>query len=87
MIDISTDMYIIRSAVCEAAAFVSAPHVRMKPKVFPDGDMWCCLYGENLMEGVAGFGKTAGEACIEFDRAWITQLTPAAVVAAKGVSA
>jgi len=76
MIDISTDMYIIRSAICEAAAFISAPHVRMAPKVFQDGTMWCCLYGENLQEGIAGFGLTPADACIEFDRAWITQLTP-----------
>lgn len=83
MIDISTDMYIIRSAICEASAFIAAPHVRMKPEIFPDGDMWCCLYGKDLMEGVAGFGRTPAEACIEFDRAWLTSLTPKALVNAR----
>ncbi|GEA16789.1 hypothetical protein E308F_30350 [Moorella sp. E308F] len=28
-------------------------------KLFRDGDMWCALLGEDLMEGVVGFGKTA----------------------------
>ena len=27
-----------------------------------DGDQWCALYGENLQEGVAGFGRTPAEA-------------------------
>lgn len=27
-----------------------------------DGDMWCALLGENLQEGVAGFGDTPQEA-------------------------
>lgn len=73
MIDISTDMYIIRAAICEAAAFNSAPHVRMRPRIFPDGNQWCCLLGENLQEGIAGFGNTAGDACSAFDLAFNTQ--------------
>ena len=27
-----------------------------------DGSQWCALVGENLQEGVAGFGETQGEA-------------------------
>ena len=30
----------------------------IKPKIYMDGNMWCVLYGEDLMNGVAGFGKT-----------------------------
>lgn len=76
MIDISTDMYIIRSAIVEAAAFNSAPHVRMRPNVFPDGDKWCCLYGENIMEGVVGFGDTPADACAVFDSEWYKAKPP-----------
>jgi len=25
---------------------------------YKDGNQWCCLYGENLQEGIAGFGST-----------------------------
>lgn len=30
--------------------------------VFMDGDKWCCLLGENLQEGRAGFGDSPIEA-------------------------
>ena len=25
---------------------------------FKDGNQWCCLYGRDLMSGIAGFGDT-----------------------------
>lgn len=71
------DSYLIRLAVTEAAAFMSAPHVVMRPRIFPDGDQWCALYGDDLMEGVAGFGDTPAAACAAFDKAWATEKTPA----------
>lgn len=37
-----------------------------KPKIFKDGDSWCCLYGENLQEGVAGFGENPMNAVYNF---------------------
>lgn len=27
-----------------------------------DGNKWCCLIGENLQDGVAGFGDTVAQA-------------------------
>ena len=30
--------------------------------VFLDGDQWCALLGENLQEGLGGFGNTPAEA-------------------------
>ena len=33
-------------------------------KPYKDGNQWCFLYGENIQEGVCGFGKTI------FDAAW-----------------
>jgi hypothetical protein len=38
----------------------------LKPKFSKDGDMFCFLFGENLQEGIAGFGKTPYEAATEF---------------------
>lgn len=60
-----------------------APHVLMRPTVMPDGDMWCALYGANLMEGVAGFGETPEKAMEAFDAAWHNERPPAAIRAAR----
>lgn len=52
------------------------PSVLFRPAVFLDGNMYCALYGENLMEGVAGFGDTPDKACRAFDLAWTTAGKP-----------
>ena len=46
------------------------PCVLMRPKVYMDGDKWCALYGENLQDGVAGFGDSPAEAMQDFDNNW-----------------
>lgn len=50
-----------------------APHVLMRPAIYPDGNQWCALYGANLQEGVAGFGDTPELACADFDKNWASQ--------------
>ena len=35
-------------------------------KPFKDGNKWCFLYGENIQEGIAGFGDTILEAAVDF---------------------
>lgn len=30
--------------------------------IFQDGDKWCALLGENIMDGVSGWGDTPEEA-------------------------
>jgi hypothetical protein len=55
----------------EMAAFEQMrPFMTLKPKIYPDGTQWCALYGENIQEGVAGFGETPEQAAIDFDRRW-----------------
>ena len=44
--------------------------VLLKPKLYQDGDMWCVLYGENIQEGICGFGKSPMLAIYEFNKAW-----------------
>jgi hypothetical protein len=39
----------------------------LKPKITKDGNMFCVLYGENLQEGIAGFGETIHKAVIDFN--------------------
>ncbi len=59
------------------AAAGRAPHVLMRPSLVPDGNKWSALYGNNLMDGVGGFGDTPEEAMADFDKNWSNQTIPA----------
>jgi hypothetical protein len=37
-----------------------------------DGNQWCALYGDNLQDGVCGFGDSPAAAMQDFDMAWVT---------------
>lgn len=74
-IDISNDAYLARMAIVEAAAFLAAPHTRMRPRLFIDGSAYCALYGENLMDGCAGFGDSPEKAMADFDKNWGRKLS------------
>lgn len=50
------------------------PSVMMRPRIFIDGNQWCMLYGENLQDGVAGFGDSPMLAAYAFDKAWWAEL-------------
>ena len=52
------------------------PFSRIRPKVFPDGNQWCALYGDNLQTGVCGFGDTPEKAAVAFDLAWLNATPP-----------
>lgn len=39
-------------------------------KIFPDGNQWCVLLGENLQDGYAAFGDTPAQALRAFERAY-----------------
>jgi hypothetical protein len=77
--------YINHQAACAAqevmvtASEQRAPHVLMRARVFPDGAKWCALYGENIQEGVVGFGDTPASAAADFDKNWMNQRLPAGV--------
>lgn len=53
-----------------AAEEQQRPFHLLRPRIFPEGNMWCALYGENLQAGVAGFGETPEDAAADFDRNW-----------------
>lgn len=61
---------------CVAQEYQSAayeqqrPSVLMRPAISIDGDQWCALYGDNLQDGVAGFGDSPDAAMRDFDNAW-----------------
>lgn len=50
-----------------------SPFVLMRPSMFPDGNQWCALYGDDLQSGVCGFGDTPELAQADFDNNWRTQ--------------
>lgn len=57
-------------AICRVEEAMTRPHALLKPRICIDGNQWCALYGENLMDGVAGFGDSPELACADFDRNW-----------------
>ncbi len=46
------------------------PSVLFRPKLTIDGSQWCALYGDNLQDGVAGFGDSPAKATQDFDNNW-----------------
>lgn len=75
------DSNMAASAICYAADMAKAswqeaawetmrPCVIFKPVLSKDGNMWCALFGDNLQEGVAGFGESPRAAMYAFDLAW-----------------
>jgi len=43
---------------------------QLRPKLCKDGNQWCVLYGEDLHDGIAGFGDTPYLAILEFNKAF-----------------
>ena len=50
-----------------AAAEYERHSVIFRPKIYIDGNQWCVLYGDNLQDGVAGFGDSPAKAMEDFD--------------------
>jgi hypothetical protein len=61
----------------QAAAAQERPCVLWKPRLFRDGNQWCALLGENIQDGVVGFGDSPDAAMWAFDKAWREKLPPA----------
>ena len=58
----------------EIRELVDRPAILFKPRLFPAGDQWCALFGEDLQTGVCGFDASAGDAMRDFDKKWNTKL-------------
>ena len=46
------------------------PSMILNPRLSIDGNQWCALYGDNIQDGVAGFGDSPELAYEVFDKAW-----------------
>ncbi len=71
--DIGHHAAMASAGVQAAAAQYERPSVLYRPKLYPDGNQYCALYGDDLMAGCAGFGDTPAEAMADFDRNWHNQ--------------
>lgn len=66
------------SAMLQSIEYESVrPCVMMRPKISIDGNQWCVLYGDNLQDGVAGFGNGPAKAMQDFDNSWLQALKEA----------
>lgn len=74
--DISHAKALLQEQIGIVGEDLTRPHVLMRPTLTIDGNKWRALYGENLQDGVAGFGDSPHEACLDFNRAWFAKLTP-----------
>lgn len=61
------------SAIAQAASCHEEPSAIYRPKIYMDGDQWCALYGDNLQDGVCGFGDSPALAMNDFNKNWYTK--------------
>lgn len=66
------------NAIQQAAAAHEAPSAVFRPALTIDGKQWCALYGDNLQDGVAGFGTSPALAMADFDKNWYASLPASA---------
>lgn len=62
------------ASVQSAVADYQRYSILLRPKLMLDGDKWCALYGDNLQDGIAGFGSTPDEAMRDFDKSFYRKL-------------
>ncbi len=72
-LDISWDKSRIVSQIDGILYDLAQPFTRLRPKMYMDGDMWCALYGENIQDGVCGFGESPQKASEAFNKAWFKE--------------
>ena len=66
----------IQFSMQNAAECYTEPSALYRPKLSIDGDQWCALYGDNLQDGVAGFGDSPSAAMLDFNKQWYAPLKP-----------
>lgn len=64
----------VGDSIKEAVSCYTDPSVMYRPTLRIDGDKWCALYGENLQDGVAGFGDSPSQAMRDFNANWCAKL-------------
>lgn len=67
------DSHMAKVSIQQAVSCYEQPSAIYRPKIYPDGNKWCALYGDNIQEGVCGFGDTPSDAIHDFNNNWLTQ--------------
>ena len=49
---------------------LTRPSVLFRPKLSVEGNQWLALYGDNIQDGVSGFGASPEAAMRNFDKEW-----------------
>jgi hypothetical protein len=73
-LDISFAKSLLQEQIAAVGFEHSRPSAVFRPALSIDGDQWCALYGDDLQNGVAGFGRSPVEAMTDFDNAWHRKL-------------
>jgi hypothetical protein len=76
--DMGMTRQILQEEFLSAAHEMQRPSVLYRPTISADGTAWCALLGDNLQEGVAGFGDTPDAAMRDFDIVFWKSPTPTA---------
>lgn len=63
-------------AIGDAGYEMQRPCYLLRPELKIDGDQWCALYGENVQDGVAGFGPSPSIAMADFDANYYKKIEP-----------
>lgn len=74
-LDISHAKAMLQEQIYSVGSQMTRPSAIYRPTISIDGNQWCALYGENLQDGVAGFGDSPDLAMYAFDKAWHEKLT------------
>lgn len=68
----SADM--VKTSFQSMLAHYEEPAAIYRPRLFVNGNQWCALYGDNLHNGVAGFGDSPALAMADFNSSWHKRL-------------
>ena len=73
-LDASHAIQSVQQEMLAVAYAMQTPSAIYRPRIMIDGNKWGALYGDNLQEGVAGFGDSPAEAMADFDKNWNAKL-------------
>jgi len=67
---VSHAAHMVQNSFQVLAVALEAPHIIENPKFGLDGDQYYFLKGDNIQDGIAGFGPTPKAAAYAFNMAW-----------------
>jgi hypothetical protein len=76
MSDFSWQAAQLSEAISSVSNQMQRIFILLRPKVFLDGNQWCCLYGDDIQSGVCGFGDSPDKASWAFEKAWYEENKP-----------